>query len=135
MTERVANPAFTTIHALVHHTAPELISSVRAVREFAHGLLTLISDLTGCPVSSMLAPYRDRLTAPVLQQSLHQVPTANQIGYISAATYCLRLSPPLVSPCSPSFLLSPPLRSSHAFGTGECEGSAIPASRRHSGLR
>jgi hypothetical protein len=35
--------------------------------------------------------------APVLQQSLHAVPIVIRIGYISTATYCLSLQPPLVT--------------------------------------
>ncbi|GAB5370731.1 hypothetical protein AAMO2058_001518200 [Amorphochlora amoebiformis] len=83
--------------ALVTILAPELISGIYAVRTCAHRLLGLVSELSGTPVASILNPYRTRLLAPVLQQSLHAVPMSIRIGYISAATYCLSLRPPLVT--------------------------------------
>ena len=82
---------------LVQILAPELISGIFAVRECAHRLLGLVSRLTGKAVAEILSPYRTRLLAPVLQQSLHAVPMSIRIGYISAATYCLSLRPPLVT--------------------------------------
>eukprot|EP00466_Bigelowiella_natans_P000476 jgi/Bigna1/33130/e_gw1.1.3.1 len=90
---------------LVTILAPELISGIYEVRKGAHRLLGLVSKLSGTTVASILMQYRTRLLAPVLQQSLHAVPMSIRIGYISAATYCLSLRPPLVTVSDLLYLL------------------------------
>jgi hypothetical protein len=99
-----------TIRNLIFILAPELLSGISEIRDCAQRLLTLVSELIGRSASQILLPYRDRFVGPLRSHSLHATPLTTRIGYISAATYCLSLRPPLVSGTilfSPSYSLFP----------------------------
>ncbi|KAI7825787.1 hypothetical protein BX661DRAFT_199084 [Kickxella alabastrina] len=66
------------------------------VRDAAKACLDILVDVTGCSVTALLLPSRDRLLIPIFGKPLRALPHNMQIGNIDAITYCLSLDPPFL---------------------------------------
>ncbi|KAI8052219.1 hypothetical protein BDF22DRAFT_743794 [Syncephalis plumigaleata] len=81
---------------LVGLLVTELSNSNAAVRDTIQSSFQLLADLTGCEVTELLDPVRERLLRPIFTKPLRALPFAMQIGNIDAVTYCLSLRPPFL---------------------------------------
>ncbi|KDQ21071.1 hypothetical protein BOTBODRAFT_142417 [Botryobasidium botryosum FD-172 SS1] len=84
-----------TLPYLIGILVSELASSNAIVRNATQACIELVAELSGKPVTEMLAPHRDRLLGPIFGKPLRALPFSNQIGNIDAVTYTLNLRPPL----------------------------------------
>ncbi|KAJ2091537.1 transcription-associated protein 1 [Coemansia sp. RSA 986] len=76
--------------------AKELSNPSTEVREAAKKCLDILVNVTGCSVTVLLLPSRDRLLVPIFGKPLRALPHNMQIGNIDAITYCLSLNPPFL---------------------------------------
>ncbi|KAJ2724937.1 transcription-associated protein 1 [Coemansia sp. Benny D115] len=74
----------------------ELANPSTEVRDAAKACLEILVEVTGCGVTALLLPSRDRLLVPIFSKPLRALPHNMQIGNIDAITYCLTLDPPLL---------------------------------------
>ncbi|KAJ1892504.1 transcription-associated protein 1, partial [Kickxella alabastrina] len=74
----------------------ELANPSNEVRDAAKACLDILVDVTGCSVTALLLPSRDRLLIPIFGKPLRALPHNMQIGNIDAITYCLSLDPPFL---------------------------------------
>ncbi|KAJ2447912.1 transcription-associated protein 1, partial [Coemansia sp. RSA 2424] len=74
----------------------ELANPSTEVREAAKSCLDILVGVTGCSVTALLLPSRDRLLVPIFGKPLRALPHNMQIGNIDAITYCLSLDPPFL---------------------------------------
>ncbi|KAI9727221.1 MAG: hypothetical protein M1834_008481 [Cirrosporium novae-zelandiae] len=74
----------------------ELHHMNKQVRETAEKAFVIIADVIGAEVHQLMAPLKDRLLTSIFNKPLRALPTSNQIGYIDAVTFCLRLHHDLV---------------------------------------
>ncbi|KAJ2765878.1 transcription-associated protein 1, partial [Coemansia nantahalensis] len=74
----------------------ELANASAAVRTTVKECLDLLAAATGCSITALLLPSRDRLLVPIFGRPLRALPHSMQIGNIDAITYCLALDPPLL---------------------------------------
>ncbi|KAJ2826859.1 transcription-associated protein 1, partial [Coemansia sp. 'formosensis'] len=74
----------------------ELANPSTEVREAAKACLDILVGVTGCSVTALLLPSRDRLLVPIFGKPLRALPHNMQIGNIDAVTYCLSLDPPFL---------------------------------------
>ncbi|KAJ2851213.1 transcription-associated protein 1, partial [Coemansia erecta] len=76
--------------------AKELANPSTEVRDAAKECLNILVKVTGCSVTVLLLPSRDRLLVPIFGKPLRALPHNMQIGNIDAITYCLSLDPPFL---------------------------------------
>lgn len=91
----VINERRIKFNSLVSSLISELSNTNALVRETIQSFFSLLSELTGNDVATLLNPVRDRLLSPIFAKPLRALPFPMQIGHIDAITYCISLQPPL----------------------------------------
>ncbi|OWB72805.1 hypothetical protein B5S31_g2527 [[Candida] boidinii] len=84
----VFQPQFQTIVSLI---VLDLSNSNPIVRETSQEALTILSEATQVPISTMISPVKSILLAPIFGKPLRALPFHMQIGNIDAIRYCLSL--------------------------------------------
>ncbi|KAJ1940880.1 transcription-associated protein 1, partial [Linderina pennispora] len=74
----------------------ELANPSAEVRETVKACLDILVKVTGCSITALLTPCRDRLLVPIFGKPLRALPHNMQIGNIDAITYCMSLEPPFM---------------------------------------
>ena len=86
--EQVFQQAFqSTVSQIVF----DLSNSNLKVRETAKEAIQILSEITSVPISTMIAPSKGILLAPIFGKPLRALPFHMQIGNIDAITFCLGL--------------------------------------------
>jgi transformation/transcription domain-associated protein len=73
----------------------ELPSASAVVRRAAQSCIALLVEISGKPVSDLLAPHRERMMGSIYTKPLRALPFPLQIGIIEAVRYCVSMNPPL----------------------------------------
>ncbi len=81
---------------LVAFLVYDLAHMNKHVRDAAQKAFATIAQVTGSEVHELLMPVKDRLLVPIFNKPLRALPSATQIGYIEAITYCLSLQKNLI---------------------------------------
>ncbi|KAJ2731298.1 transcription-associated protein 1 [Coemansia sp. BCRC 34962] len=95
-TERLTPDNVRLIKSFLALITKELANPSTEVREAAKACLDILVGVTGCSVTALLLPSRDRLLVPIFGKPLRALPHNMQIGNIDAITYCLSLDPPFL---------------------------------------
>ncbi|KAJ2685471.1 transcription-associated protein 1 [Coemansia spiralis] len=95
-TERLTADNVRLIKSFLALITKELANPSTEVREAAKACLDILVGVTGCSVTALLLPSRDRLLVPIFGKPLRALPHNMQIGNIDAITYCLSLDPPFL---------------------------------------
>ncbi|KAJ1736005.1 transcription-associated protein 1 [Coemansia biformis] len=96
LTARLSPDSAWLLRSFLALITKELANSSTAVREAVKECLDILAAVTGCSITALLLPSRDRLLVPIFGKPLRALPHSMQIGNIDAITYCLALDPPLL---------------------------------------
>ncbi|KAJ2717297.1 transcription-associated protein 1 [Coemansia spiralis] len=96
LTARLPTESAQLLRSFLALITKELANASTAVRTTVKECLDLLSAASGCSITALLLPSRDRLLVPIFGRPLRALPHSMQIGNIDAITYCLTLDPPLL---------------------------------------
>ncbi|KAI8320067.1 hypothetical protein GQ54DRAFT_9695 [Martensiomyces pterosporus] len=96
LTKRLSPESSRLIMSFLALITKELANPSADVRETVKACLGILVEVTGCSVTALLLPSRDRLLVPIFGKPLRALPHSMQIGNIDAITYCLSLDPPFL---------------------------------------
>ncbi|KAJ2262807.1 transcription-associated protein 1 [Coemansia sp. RSA 376] len=96
LTARLSPDNGRLINSFLALITKELANPSTEVRDATKACLDILVGVTGCSVTALLLPSRDRLLVPIFGKPLRALPHNMQIGNIDAITYCLSLDPPFL---------------------------------------
>ncbi|KAJ2064803.1 transcription-associated protein 1 [Coemansia sp. S146] len=96
LTARLTPDNARLINSFLALITKELANPSTEVRDATKACLDILVSVTGCSVTALLLPSRDRLLVPIFGKPLRALPHNMQIGNIDAITYCLSLDPPFL---------------------------------------